>query len=79
MMHRLHEVSRRRSGECGIDVIVASASCLAQQRDGARMVHKREQIMTAEAAAEGVVELARKMDPEGPLALNSLRGGATHS
>ena len=24
-LHNLHEVSRRRSGECGIDVIVASA------------------------------------------------------
>ena len=25
-LHRIHEVSRRRNGECGLDVIVASAT-----------------------------------------------------
>ena len=59
---RLHEISRRRSGECGLDVIVASA----QRRHG--QCHKRQPMMTAEAAAHALVQLARKLDPEGELA-----------
>ena len=63
----LHEVSRRRSGECSLDVIVASA----QQR-----VYNppyRKPIMTSDEAAKALVKLAREMDPEGALAQTTFR------
>ena len=62
MMHRIHEVSRRRNGECGLDVIVASS----MQRQG--HAHARQQMLTAEQAAQMLVTLAREMDPDSPLA-----------
>ena len=58
----LHEVSRRRSGECGLDVIVASAT----QRQGYN--NTRKPIMTAEKAAQALLTIARETDPEGELA-----------
>ena len=58
--HRLHESSRRRNGECGLDVIVAGA----MQRYG----QGRAQMLTAQQAAEQLVILARKLDPDGALA-----------
>ena len=48
-LHRQHEVSRRRNGECGLDVIVASA----QQRQG--LNHKRQPMMRAEKVVSGNV------------------------
>ena len=65
-LHRLHEVSRRRHGECGLDVIVASA----QQRQGQHK--KRQPMMTAERAAQTLVELARELDPDGELATHAV-------
>ena len=62
-LHHLHEVSRRRSGECGLDVIVASA----QKRQGIN--HRRQPMMTAEKAA--LLTLAREIDPEGALATHA--------
>ena len=64
-LHRLHEVSRRRSGECGLDVIVASA----QKRQG--HYKKRQPMLTAEEAAQALVKLAREVDPEGALATHA--------
>ena len=62
----LHEVSRRRSGECGLDVIVASAQQMGRQGDSQSW--KRKPIMTAQQAADALIKLARKVDPEGALA-----------
>ena len=64
-MHRIHEVSRRRNGECGLDVIVAAA----RQRQG--LHHKRQPIITAEEASQKLVQLAREIDPNGALATHS--------
>ena len=52
--HRLHESSRRRNGECGLDVIVASA----MQRHG----HGRRQMLTAQKAA-GAGEFGAQTGP----------------
>ncbi len=65
-LRRIHEVSRRRNGECGLDVIVASAT----RRQGAN--HTREPILTAEEAAQTLVQLARKLDPDGALATHAV-------
>ena len=65
-MHRIHEVSRRRNGECGLDVIVAAAT----QRQGSH--HKRQLLMSAEEASRKLVELAREFDPNGALATHSI-------
>ena len=65
-IHRLHEVSRRRNGECGLDVIVASA----MQRQGEQK--KRQPMLTAEQAAQALVELARELDPDGALATHAV-------
>ena len=65
-MHRIHEVSRRRNGECGLDVIVASAA----RRQGAN--HTREPILTAEEAAQKLVQLALELDPDGALAKHAI-------
>ena len=65
-IHRLHEVSRRRNGECGLDVIVASA----MQRRGEQ--DKRQPMLTAEQAAQALVELAREIDPDGALATHAV-------
>ena len=54
----LHETSRRRSGECGLDVIVAST----------RRMKKKKDMLTAEQAAEKLVALARELEPESALA-----------
>ena len=68
-LHRLHEISRRRSGECGLDVIVASA----QRRQG--QYNKRQPMMTAEAAAQALVKLACELDPGGALATSAVFEG----
>ena len=65
-LHRIHEVSRRRNGECGLDVIVASAT----QRQGHN--HGRQPMMTAEQAAQSLVQLARELDPDGALATHAV-------
>ena len=65
-LHRIHEVSRRRNGQCGLDVIVASAT----QRHGTN--RQRQPMMTAEQAAQKLVELARAMDPDGALATHAI-------
>ena len=57
---QLHESSRRRSGECGIDVIVASAN--------KRYNNTRKPMLTAKSAAEALIELAIELDPDGALA-----------
>ena len=59
----LHEVSRRRSGECGLDVIVASAT----QWTG-HGCNTRKPMLTAQKAAETLVRLARETEPESALA-----------
>ena len=65
-LHRLHEVSRRRNGQCGLDVIVASA----MPRQGE---HKnRQPMLTAEQASQALVELAREIDPDGALATHAV-------
>ena len=64
-LRHLHEVSRRRCGECGLDVIVASA----QKRQGIN--HRRQPMMTAERAAQALLTLAREIDPEGALATHA--------
>ncbi len=64
-LHRLDEISRRRNGECGLDVIVASA----QKRQGVQK--KRQHMLTAEQAAQALVKLAREIDPEGALATHA--------
>ena len=61
--HHLHECSRRRNGECGLDVIVASA----MQCHG----EARKAMLTAEKAAQVLVNLARPIDPDGALATHS--------
>ena len=58
-MHRIHEVSRRRNGECGLDVIVASAT----RRQGAN--HTREPMEAAQ-------KLALELDPDGALATHAI-------
>ena len=65
-MHRIHEVSRRRNGECGLDVIVASAT----HRQG--LTHGRQPMLTAEQAAQALVQLARELDPDGSLATHAV-------
>ena len=60
---RLHECSRRRNGECGLDVIVASAMLCHGEA--------RKAMLTAEKAAEVLVNLARQIDPDGALATHS--------
>ena len=65
-MHRIHEVSRRRNGECGLDVIVAAAT----QRQGHH--RQRQLLMSAEEASRKLVELAREFDPNGALATHSI-------
>ena len=60
-LHRLHESSRRRSNECGLDVIVASA----MWRRG--HTHTRQPMMTASEAAQRLVQLAVQLDPDGTL------------
>jgi len=64
MLHRLHEVSRRRSGECGVDVIAASAQ--KRTRDDGRWT--RKPMMTAEKAAQALVQLAKRLYPDEALA-----------
>ena len=63
-LHRIHEVSRRRSGECGVDVIVASA----QRKTHGDGWKGHEPMMTAEKAAQALVQLAREMFPDEALA-----------
>ena len=63
-IHRLHEVSRRRSGECGLDVIV----CAAQQRRNTKEGFGRFPMLPADDAAQTLVKLAQKLDPQGILA-----------
>ena len=63
-LHRLHEVSRRRSGECGIDVIVAAA----QQRMMTEGHRERCPMLTAEEAAQRLVKLAQQLFPDSALA-----------
>ncbi len=65
-LHRLHESSRRRNNECGLDVIVASAT----QRQG--HTHGRQPMMTAEQAAQKLVQLALELDPHGALATHAV-------
>lgn len=65
---QLHEVSRRRSGECGLDVIVASAT----QWTGKER-NTRKPMLTAEQAAETLVRLARETEPESDLAQASFK------
>ena len=67
-LHNLHECSRRRSGECGLDVIVASASQNSKHRHDGTRSRERTSLMTADQAAEMLVRLAREVDPEGALA-----------
>ena len=62
--HRLHEVSRRRSGECGIDVIVAAA----QQRMLSEGHRGNNPILSADDAAQRLVKLAQQLFPDSPLA-----------
>ena len=66
MLHRVHEFSRRRNGECGLDVIVASA----MRRQG--LHHARKPILSAEEAAQTLVQMARELDPNGALATNAV-------
>ena len=61
---RLHEVSRRRSGECGLDVIV----CAAQQRRHTKEGYGRVPMLPADEAAQTLVKLVQKIDPQGVLA-----------
>ena len=65
---QLHEVSRRRSGECGLDVIVASAT---QWTGHGR--NTRKPMLTAEQAAEALVKLARETEPDSDLAQASFK------
>ena len=60
-MH-LHEVSRRRNQECGIDVIVASATIRPCFQSGVR------NMVTAEEAAQTLVTLAKAQFPDSALA-----------
>ena len=64
MLHQLHEVSRRRSGECGVDVIVASAQRRAKEEGR----WARKPMMTAEKAAQALVQLAKQLYPDEALA-----------
>jgi hypothetical protein len=64
----LHEVSRRRSGECGLDVIVASATQWAGYGR-----NTRKPMLTAQKAAETLVRLARETEPESDLANASFK------
>ena len=65
MKSHLHEGSRRRNGQCGIDVIVASSSWRHQHSDGSRST---KALFTAEQAAVELVSLARKHFPDSALA-----------
>ncbi len=65
---QLHEVSRRRSGECGLDVIVASAT---QWTGHGR--NTRKPMLTVEQAAETLVRLARETEPDGDIAKASFK------
>jgi hypothetical protein len=67
---QLHEVSRRRSGECGVDVIVASAQRMSANSSG---VWRRKPLMTADAAAQALVKIAKEIDPDGALARASFK------
>ena len=58
----LHEVSRRRNQECGIDVIVASATVRPCFQSGVR------NMVTAEEAAQALVTLAKTHFPDSALA-----------
>ena len=60
-MSRLHEVSRRRSGECGLDVIVCAAMQRRHTKDGYK---QRVPMMCADEAAQILVRLAQEIDPE---------------
>ena len=62
----LHEASRRRNGECGIDVIVASGSWRQKHSDGCRTTRT---MFTAEQAACELVKLAKEHFPDSALAL----------
>ena len=62
---KLHESSRRRNNECGIDVIVASAF----KRSGKS--HKRQPMMTADEASQALIQVALEHDPNGALATHA--------
>ena len=65
---QMHEVSRRRSGECGLDVIVASAT---EWTGHGR--NTRKPMLTAQEAAETLVKLARDTEPDSDLAQASFK------
>ena len=60
---RLHETSRRRSNECGIDVVVAAAT--TRETTGGNNVRNK---FTADEAAQELVALAKEMFPDSALA-----------
>lgn len=65
MKCHLHENSRRRNGECGLDVIVASASWRHQHADKSRTT---KALFTADQAAAELVALAKEHFPDSALA-----------
>ena len=65
MKCHLHETSRRRNGECGIDVVVASSSWRHQAANGSRAT---KNMLTAEQAALTLVNLAKEHFPDSALA-----------
>ena len=65
MKCHLHETSRRRNGECGIDVVVAGSSYRHQAANGSRTT---QNMLTAERAALTLVNLAKEHFPDSALA-----------
>ena len=65
MKCHLHERSRRRNGECGIDVVVASSSWRHRHADGSRTT---KSMFNAEQAACELVALAKEHFPDSALA-----------
>jgi len=64
-MAKLHESSRRRNNECGLDVIIASA----YRRQG--KWNKRQPMMTADEASQALIQVAIEHDPNGALATHA--------
>ena len=65
MKCHLHETSRRRNGECGINVVVASSSWRHQATDGRRTT---QNMITAEHGSLTLVNLAPEHFPYSALA-----------
>ena len=62
---QLHETSRRRNNECGIDVIVAAAT--RRGTTGGSVIHNK---FTADEAAQSLVSLAKEHFPDSPLQMS---------